>query len=713
MAQPTSISVATDNEEYSRYEPDKATVNATVHIAGGAAYSNELILVEMVKARRSRDAVVAATMLAFNGATDPQTQMASFHLPDIVDQDMINLVRHGKYFIRATSPAAGAVAVIGEASGAPIRLTTVGAGSAYNDYEAEVVIPPGTSELFVTVSGGMVTISLATINGVPVPAKNTREAVRAFIASNLVTDLVATFDGMPGLSLTQPEGPVPFSGGRDEISAESDDFAVRIVSVDRLKRDFLFGIPMTANEVRHVRFQPTNIKGVSITEISKGHALGVYPLTYNYIVDGLTNATAQIGLGSNGTVTIEAVRQNEGSRGNDFFVEVVVPSGTSPLGASLVDDVLTVSLSVVGGVPQAADNTAAQVADAINLVEGFAARASGTGADPLTGPEGPTAMAGGTDRISRTLSWDGGPVVSINSPGTYILRKGGTPQAGIRSLLMTSMDTDYIIVRVAGPAFLPTSHQVDELLVENMKIDDEALGRYLDQAVDWIENTALAIYLEPTVVVTDRDPTTIQYAAGINSPSPIFSDPDYDFIVGPLTYFVPRAGGDWVDIQTPFPQILRVDSLFGSIANTRVIDIDLDWIQAYPQGGLIQIVPFNQSVAFDYLGLIWVNALRGAQVIPNFWHFNMVVGLRDTPGELQELIAKKAAMDALVTLGTALRPGVGSVSLGRDGVSQSVSYTTQSQYGPYTGAVNAFKEWIDTNLVKFKGKYRGATMVVV
>jgi hypothetical protein len=91
----------------------------------------------------------------------------------------------------------------------------------------------------------------------------------------------------------------------------------------------------------------------------------------------------------------------------------------------------------------------------------------------------------------------------------------------------------------------------------------------------------------------------------------------------------------------------------------------------------------------------------------------MIVGLRDCTCDLQELIAKKAAMDALIMLGAAIRPGIGSVSMGRDGVSQSVSYNTQQQYGAYTGAIMAFKDWIDANLVKYKGKYRGPTMVVV
>lgn len=605
MGQPTTISVLTDNTEYSRYEQSRDTVHATVQISGGAPYVGESILVELVKARRSRDAVVGTQVLTFTAGTSPQTQSASFRLPDLVDQDMLNLVRHGRYLVRARSLATAATATIGAGTGTPIVLTTVDTGTDANTWTVRVVVPSGSSQLSATVAGTQLTISLATASSVPIPAQNTRDVICSLINATLANVAHATFTGTSGLSLSVAEGPTAFTGGRDEVSGDSPDFDVRVVTVARLKNDFLFGIPLQAGTARFVRNQPVNITGVTVTEVSTNHPLGVYTLGYTYIDTG-------------------------------------------------------------------------------------------------------------TD-IIRQLSWNGGIVVNITGPGEYVLRRGNTGSCGggRGGLLSSVLGNDYIVVRVAGPTFLPTANASDELLVEQMRLDDSALAKYLCQAEEWLENVALAIYVEPTNVVTDRDPTTIQFAAGINAPTPLFTDPDYDYIVGPLTYYPPRAGGEWVDIQTPYPQMLRVDSLFGSIANTRVIDVDLDWIQFYPQGGLIQLVPFNQSVAFDFLGLINVNSLRGAAALPNFWHFNFIVGLRDCPCDLQELIAKKAAMDALVTLGNAIRPGVGSTSLGRDGVSQSVSYTTQMKYGAYTGAIQAFKDWIDENLAKYKGKYRGPTMVVV
>ena len=144
-----------------------------------------------------------------------------------------------------------------------------------------------------------------------------------------------------------------------------------------------------------------------------------------------------------------------------------------------------------------------------------------------------------------------------------------------------------------------------------------------------------------------------------------------------------------------------------------MIDIDLEWIEHSEQGGMIQLVPYNQEVAFDFVGLIWVNAIRGAAELPNFWHFNMIVGLREASGDLQELVAKKAAVEALQAASLAFRPGLGSLSLSRDGVSESVSYISSQQFGIYTGAITAYNEWIKDNEQKLRAKYRGMLITVV
>lgn len=602
MATPTSIVVEVDSAEYSRYEEGKKVITATVTVTGGALYVDEEVLVDLVKARRSRDAVVATSTLTFSGPQNTQQAVVTFDLPDIVDQDLISLVRHGKYFVRATS----------------------------------------------------------------------------------LSD--------------------------EDILGESEDFDISIVSVDKLKKDFLFGIDLKATELKEPKFQPSQITGVSIVEVSKGHPAGFFNLTYNYAEDVVSNATAAIGTGANGTVNIEAIDDYHGDTGNSLSVEVVLPLTDGPLSASFSGTSLVVNLAVSGGLPDAGANTSTLIAAAIDALANFSATASGTGVDSISAAEGPTAFTGGESTFIRSVSWNGGPSVQINGPGTIVLRGGlGGPAA----CLPDAASSEYICIKVSSTALLPTSSISEEIIIDKKTLDDSTLREYIAEAISWLEEVELAVYLEPTNVVTDRDPTTVQFAAGANAPTPIYTDTDYDFIVNPLTYFLPHDGSSWIQIQTQFPQLLRVDSLYGAIANTRIIDIDLEWIEIAQQGGLIQLVPFNQEIAFDFIGLMRANALHNSTELPNFWHFNMIAGLRDAPAVIREVVAKKAAINALAVAGMALRPGVGSLSLSRDGVSESVSYTTSAQYGIYTGIINTYKEWIDDHLPAMKGKYRGPTLRVV
>lgn len=606
MPAPTQLSVFVDKPEYSRYEDDFDTITATVVIQGGAIYAGEEITVDLVKSRRSRDAVVATATLTVDGVADPQEGVVTFYLPNLVDQDLIHLVRHGEYFVRATS----------------------------------------------------------------------------------VTD--------------------------PDVIGESPDFKIRVVTVSRLKDEYLFGISLAATEIKAPKMQP-NIPGVTIVEVSPSHPIGFAGLHYIYNSENTANATVDIGAGVDGTVTITAVDDLAGSAGNATAVIVLAPIVDQPLSAALVSGVLTVNLAITGGVPDNAANTATLVAAAITAIDNLTAVASGTGATPLTVAEGPTFFTGGLTVVTRQFSWNGGNLVSILSAGTYILSKG---EIGPKACLPggygggLGLGRDYICIQVSSTALLPTESTTEQILIDKKKLDDTALCKFLDKATDWVENIVIAGYVEPTNVVSDRDPTTIQYAAGVNAPTPIFTDSDYDFLTSPFTYFVPRSSS-WVNIQTIFPQVLRVDSLYGAIANVRVVDIDLEWIEVTQQGGMLQLVPFNQEIAFDFMGLIWANATRGAAELPNFWHYNMIVGLRNCPGELCELIAKKAAIDALTVAGLALRPGIGSTSLSRDGVSESVSYTTSAQYGVYTGTIQAYKDWMKDVIPQIKGKYRGPTMVIV
>ena len=132
-----------------------------------------------MKARRSRDAIIATATITVDGLS-PQTDDVSFYLPDIVDQDFLNMARHGKYFVRATS----------------------------------------------------------------------------------LTD--------------------------ETIIGESPDFSISIMTVDKFKENFLFGLKLNSTQVFSVKYQPKAITGVEVIEVSSGSTLGFGTLTYTYTPDPVT-----------------------------------------------------------------------------------------------------------------------------------------------------------------------------------------------------------------------------------------------------------------------------------------------------------------------------------------------------------------------------------------------------------------------------------------
>lgn len=287
----------------------------------------------------------------------------------------------------------------------------------------------------------------------------------------------------------------------------------------------------------------------------------------------------------------------------------------------------------------------------------------------------------------RQLSWGAGPLVSITAPGRYLLK-------------YDCNGSDYIVVQIRSLSALPTVGTTDDLFMAHAKITEAMMRRWIEQACDWLENDKIAgVFLEPTRIVTD----------------PVLlggEQPDWDLLVPPITFF-PVMPARWIDIFFPYMGLLRLDKLWGQIANVQVIDVVLEWAEITERNGMVQLVPFNASVAFQFIGLVWVESLRGRIELPNFWHYNAVAGLREVDPILIEIIGKKAAMDALTQAGHAYRGGFSSQSISRDGVSESVSYTASAIYGIYAATIEDYNKFLNREIKQIKGRYRGLNVVVL
>jgi hypothetical protein len=294
------------------------------------------------------------------------------------------------------------------------------------------------------------------------------------------------------------------------------------------------------------------------------------------------------------------------------------------------------------------------------------------------------------------LSWDNGELVPILPAYKEYMLPAGGPGA------------EYITVKVDHNRLLSESKQ-EMLFIEEATLTDTTIRRYISDSLDHVENTLLQVYLEPTQIVTDIDPSKISYTG--NAGAIVIND-DYDFIKNPITFY-PRVPGQWIDIQFPYPSLLKVTQLYGAVANTRVVSINNEWIEIAEQSGYTQLVPFNTEIAFDFIGLVWVESLRSATPIPNFWHYNLTSGLRDCPGDVLELVGKHAAIPILTAAGAAFRGGYSSQSISRDGISESVSYTSSAIYGIYSASIEDYRNWIREYLPAMKNRYRGPQMIVM
>ena len=360
-----------------------------------------------------------------------------------------------------------------------------------------------------------------------------------------------------------------------DISGQTSDFPISIVSALMIRETYLFGLKLDASDVRAVKMQPQEITGVEIVEVSASHKIGFDVLNYRY----------------------------------------------------------------------------------------------------------------DTTHGIRHISWGkGGPVKVISQPGRYILRRGGCSA------------NEYMIIQVRSVAALPNHNEQEELLVEKDQISDKMLRRWINQSCDWLENDKLAgVFLEPTRIMTD--PVT----AGVVE--------DWDFIVPAITFYAVQPA-TWIDILFPYMSLLKIDDLFGQLATTRIVNVDTSWIEIAERSGFVQLVPFNQEVAFQFIGLVWVESMRGRIELPNFLHFDATAGLRQVDPVLLELIGKKASIDALTVAGHAFRGGFSSQSVSRDGVSESVSYTASAIYGIYSATIEDYTKFINKEVKQVKGRYRGVNLLV-
>lgn len=138
--------------------------------------------------------------------------------------------------------------------------------------------------------------------------------------------------------------------------------------------------------------------------------------------DTAQTASATIGSGTNGAVTLTATA---GNPGNLLTVTVAVAVGNSQaLAAAKTGNAITITLGTdSGGLADATKNTATLIAAAAGGVSGITAVASGNGTGTILVASGPTTFTGGRDVYSISA------IASQTSMSRYYIERlehGGT-----------------------------------------------------------------------------------------------------------------------------------------------------------------------------------------------------------------------------------------------------------------------------------------------
>ena len=313
--------------------------------------------------------------------------------------------------------------------------------------------------------------------------------------------------------------------------------------------------------------------------------------------------------------------------------------------------------------------------------------------------------SGGSASNNTYLSFDGGEVVRIDT----------SIPTGIDTqyVLMNRNRTNYIIVQV-DPFLLPQQSITERILIDRALIDRDSLRRWIDAESEWLERSFLFTPIEPALCVSDHSIRGMDPSSGGTPFNLQYGDnSDFDIKGPPITY-KPPTPGKWISILLPYGFPLKWDYLIGALEHTRIVEVNPSWIQP-TQGRFIQLVPFNQALAYNFIGLMYVAALRGPVELPAFWRYRYWAGIAEytTPADIVELIGMRAACKALAILGQMYRGGFSSQSISKGGASESVSYTASAMYGIYSATINDLKTRLEKLEIQVKRRIFGLYLTVL
>lgn len=210
---------------------------------------------------------------------------------------------------------------------------------------------------------------------------------------------------------------------------------------------------------------------------------------------------------------------------------------------------------------------------------------------------------------------------------------------------------------------------------------DSLFEFYIKSAVSWLE-LRLDILLRPTRILDERHD---------------FYREDYSKYLWLETDHFPIVSVEAVRLVLP--------------GQGTVQDFPQDWFQVEPEAGQVQLMPGLGSVGTVLLGAtgsILPLFYASSKFIPGALRIDYTAGYAKTPPYLVDLVGKIASYGPLNIAGDLLvGAGIASVSLGIDGLSQSINTTSSATNSGYGARLVQYqkevKDWIPQIEKRLKG----------
>lgn len=179
----------------------------------------------------------------------------------------------------------------------------------------------------------------------------------------------------------------------------------------------------------------------------------------------------------------------------------------------------------------------------------------------------------------------------------------------------------------------------------------------------------------------------------------------------------------WSYLRTSYP-VKKAFKLDGYISDILQIQYPTEWLSIRTSNDPIgyhrhiHLVPGGQtniqtnSVIFN--GITPHLGFFGNKTIPNYWIATYCTGFDQVPSDIMQALGMLASIPLFAIAGDLIiSAGIASLSLGLDGLSQSISSTSSATNAGYGARIIEYRNILKELMPKLRDRYKGYTFVAV